>query len=120
MMEYTRHSSQPATVDLVRADLAEMWTVDELDFESPKRPPSISALSDMLDLEFIPTPGHRPSKTARNDPLPDLLGDILELSPTQKRGRNDGDGRRGSDKSSNSSNDEIHYGEQPRNLPSQV
>jgi hypothetical protein len=39
-----------------------------------------------LDLEFFPTPALRPSKTARKDPLPDLLGDVLELSPTRNRG----------------------------------
>lgn len=114
-MEYTRHSSQPATVDLVRADLAEIWTVDEPEFESPKRQPSISGLSDMLDLEFIPTPGFRPSKTPRKDPLPDLLGDVLELSPTRKRGRDDGDRKGAPDNSLDSGNDEIDCGEQSRN-----
>ncbi|KAK4149003.1 hypothetical protein C8A00DRAFT_19259 [Chaetomidium leptoderma] len=89
-MEYTRHSSQPATVDLVRADLAEVWTIDASEVDSPERPPSVSGLSDMLDLEFIPTPGFRPSKAMKKDPLPDMLGDLLELSPSRNKGR---DGR---------------------------
>ncbi|AEO70692.1 uncharacterized protein THITE_46484 [Thermothielavioides terrestris NRRL 8126] len=83
-MDYTRHSSQPATVDLVRADLAEMWTIDGLELQSPKRSSSASNASDMLDLEFLPTPGCRPSKAKKKDPLPDMLADILELSPNPK------------------------------------
>ncbi|KAH6854128.1 hypothetical protein B0I37DRAFT_401169 [Chaetomium sp. MPI-CAGE-AT-0009] len=88
-MEYTRYSSQPATVDLVRADLAETWTIDGFDVESPQRSPSVSRVSDMLDLEYIPTPRPRTSKTTKRDPLPEILGDFLELSPTRRNGRNE-------------------------------
>ncbi|KAK3300742.1 uncharacterized protein B0H64DRAFT_334247 [Chaetomium fimeti] len=88
-MDYTRYSSQPATVDLVRADLAETWTIDGFDFESPQRSPSVSRVSDMLDLEYIPTPRPPTSKTTKRDPLPEILGDFLELSPTRKKRQNE-------------------------------
>ncbi|KAK3309729.1 uncharacterized protein B0T15DRAFT_570447 [Chaetomium strumarium] len=100
-MEYTRQSSQPATVDLVRADLAEVWTVYDSEFSSPKRPASVSGISDMLDLEFIPTPGFRPSKTAKRDKLAEMLVDVLELSPSRKRGRYDGRRKDSANRSSN-------------------
>lgn len=90
-MDYTRYSSQPATVDLVRADLAEVWPIDHRGVESPQKPPSVSGFSDMLDLEFIPTPGFRPSKTKKKDPLPNLLSGILDQTPSRK-GRNDSQG----------------------------
>ncbi|KAK4129036.1 hypothetical protein N657DRAFT_630017 [Parathielavia appendiculata] len=88
-MDYTRQSSQPATVDLVRADLAEFWAIDESDADCPKKPPSISGISDMLDFEYIPTPRARPSRAMRKDPLPVILGNYLETSPTRKEGRNE-------------------------------
>ncbi|KAK3904520.1 hypothetical protein C8A05DRAFT_13617 [Staphylotrichum tortipilum] len=77
MGDYTRHSSQPATADLVRADLGEIFSND-WEAESLRRAPSVSAVSDMLDLEPASTPAPRPSKAARNDPLPGLLASILE------------------------------------------
>ncbi|KAL2193741.1 hypothetical protein P885DRAFT_44524 [Corynascus similis CBS 632.67] len=83
-MDYIRESSQPATIDLVRADLAETWSIDGSDQGSPKRPPPISGISDMLDLEYISTPGCRPSKAQKKDPLPDLLNSILEFTPSRK------------------------------------
>jgi hypothetical protein len=104
-MAYTRHSSQPATVDLVRADLAEFWTIDESEADIPKKPPSVSGISDMLDLEYIPTPRPGPSKTMRKDPLPDILGDFLELSPTRKGERNDAHGKQAT-KSSGTRNEQ--------------
>jgi len=116
-MDYTRHSSQPATVDLVRADLAEIWTIGEDKIESPERPPSVSGVSDMLDLEYIPTPGLRPSKTIRKDPLPSLLGDILEVSPSRKRGRSNPDGRYFSSKPSRTGNKKSSQHVQSRNRP---
>jgi hypothetical protein len=41
----------------------------------------------MLDEEYIPTPGHHLEKEQHNDLLADLLGDVVETSPTQTRGR---------------------------------
>lgn len=93
-MEYTRYSSQPATVDLVRADLAETWTIDGFEAESPKRSPSISRVSDMLDLEYISIPSSPTSKAPKRDPLPEILGDFLELSPVRGRRRSESQERR--------------------------
>ncbi|KAK4044396.1 hypothetical protein C8A01DRAFT_12227 [Parachaetomium inaequale] len=112
-MEYTRHSSQPATVDLVRADLAEIWTVDESENDSPRRPPSVSGVSDMLDLEYIPTPGFRPSKAMKRDPLPEILGDFLELSPTRKGGRNGRLGKQATDHKTPAGPSKAPRGTQP-------
>ncbi|KAK4144871.1 uncharacterized protein C8A04DRAFT_11114 [Dichotomopilus funicola] len=84
-MDYTRYSSQPATVDLVRADLAEIWSVDVSEDDGPRRAPSISGISDMLDLEYIPTPKPRPSKISKLSPLPDSPGELLQSSPTLAR-----------------------------------
>ncbi|KAH6650375.1 hypothetical protein F5144DRAFT_481482 [Chaetomium tenue] len=103
-MEYTRYSSQPATIDLVRADLAETWAIDGFETESPRRSPSISRVSDMLDLEYISTPSSPTSKATKRDPLPDILGDFLELSPIRRKRRSASQERTGisSPKSSNS------------------
>lgn len=108
-MHYTRSSSQPATVDLIRADLAEVWTIGEEKVESPKRPPSVFGVSDMLDLENTPTPGLRPSKATRKDPLPNLLGDILELSPSRNQGRSNPNGGSSSKPSENGSKRTSHH-----------
>ncbi|KAK4098819.1 hypothetical protein N658DRAFT_543497 [Parathielavia hyrcaniae] len=107
-MDYTRQSSQPATVDLVRADLAEIWTIDESEAEFPKKPPSISAMSDMLDFEYIPTPKVHTSKASRKDPLPDILGDFLKTSPTRKERRSDNRGKRAANKPSTKQNKQSH------------
>ncbi|KAL2136995.1 hypothetical protein VTI74DRAFT_10471 [Chaetomium olivicolor] len=104
-MDYTRYSSQPATVDLCRADLAEIWTVDDPGVESPK-PASVSDSSDMLDLEYIPTPGCRPLKSMKKDPLPDLLNGVLDQTPSRK-GRNDSQEQDATNKPSSSGNDEA-------------
>lgn len=114
-MEYTRYSSQPATVDLVRADLAEFWTIDDSEVQSPQRPPSVSGVSDMLDLEFLPTPRLHPSKPMKKDPLADILGDLLDLSPSPKRGRNGHQTKSDSDKEmSEQDQDEAVANDQPR------
>lgn len=81
-MEATRQSSQPATVDLVRADLAEMWTIDHFHPGSPKIPAFSFDASD-LDLEPVQTPRLRPSKSNKKDPLIDMLAGVLD--PTPKR-----------------------------------
>lgn len=77
MGDYTRLSSQPATADLVRGDLREIWSTNAPEAESPRRAGSVSGVSDMLDLESIATPRPRRLKAARKDPLPGLLADIL-------------------------------------------
>ncbi len=77
MGDYTRHSSQPATVDLVRGDLGEFWSTNGPEVESPRRSASVSVASAMLDLEPVATPRPRRSKVPRKDPLPGLLADIL-------------------------------------------
>ncbi|KAH6619442.1 hypothetical protein B0J18DRAFT_481914 [Chaetomium sp. MPI-SDFR-AT-0129] len=84
-MDYTRYSSQPATVDLVRADLAEIWSVDVSEDDGPRRAPSISGTSDMLDLEYIPTPKPQPSKISKLSLLPDSPGELVQSSPTLVR-----------------------------------
>lgn len=83
-MESARVSPPPATVGLVRADLAEMWTIDHPEGDSPSSPESVYDASD-LDLESVRTPGFRPSKMKRNDPLAEMLVGVLD--PTPKRAR---------------------------------
>ncbi|KAJ4297419.1 hypothetical protein N0V88_004341 [Collariella sp. IMI 366227] len=105
-MDYTRYSSQPATIDLVRADLAEVWPIDHPGVENPQKPPSVSGFSDMLDLEFIQTPGFRPSKGKKKDPLPDLLSGILDQTPSRK-GRNDSQGHEPTSTPSPAASDDV-------------
>lgn len=81
-MQPPRQSSQPATVDLVRADLAEMWTIDHHESNSQRTAAPFFDASD-LDLEPVQTPRFRPSKSTKRDTLTDMLAGVLD--PTPKR-----------------------------------
>ena len=86
-MEAARQSSQPATVDLVRADLAEMWTIDHPESNSQRTPAPVFDASD-LDLEPVQTPRFRPSKSKKRDTLTDMLAGVLDPTPKQTKGAN--------------------------------
>lgn len=115
-MESARQSSQPPpTVDLVRADLAEMWITDHPKTDSPKSPVPLFD-ENYLDLEPVPTPCFRSSKLAKKDALTDMLADVLDPTPRRSKETRRGlemeidRSRNGSSKSSGDTNASHHVG----------
>ncbi|KAK4116573.1 hypothetical protein N656DRAFT_794867 [Canariomyces notabilis] len=90
-MESPGPSTPPATIGLVRADLAEMWAVDLPQSPSPRIPAPAFGASDFIDFDVVEAPKiGRPN--ARRDPLPDMLAGALTPtpapeSPTHRRKR---------------------------------
>lgn len=82
-MESSRHSPQPATIDLVRADLAELWTIDfpkSPSRASPRISTPASGASDFIDLDLveIPTVNALGAKKSRQSDM-----HLKVLSPTK-------------------------------------
>ncbi|KAL2263154.1 hypothetical protein VTK26DRAFT_7978 [Humicola hyalothermophila] len=90
-MESARESSQPLTVDLFRADLAEVWPTDHPDSDINSKSPVAAIDDDYLDLERIQTPGPWTSES-KKDILADMLAGVLDPTPKRRKELNHGVG----------------------------
>jgi len=75
-----RLSPTPASVGLLRADLAEMWPVEHPESERLKTPAPVFQES-YLDLEHIQTPTVFSPKIKKQDPLVDMIMGVITPTP---------------------------------------